>query len=620
MKKGGRSRVFAWVSSTLLAYALIPALLEISWQGQEGGEAVRTLVRHCFTLSMMFSLLLVATRVPPRWAGWWVCALGFAAYGSFIWFLFGYWWFTGHQFDVAYASDAGRDVWPTLIRTFQYDLAVAAVGLALAFTIQAWWWRKGLRWLAQQDWQFFASYRIALPIALQVVTLYMTAGERQLVWPELRALLGQALGRDLVAPIFPAWEEVRPLRGESVFILQLESGSAIATSGELVLDRQRYEGDYLRYFRGVAHDGVWFPRAWSNSVQTNRALENILCGIDNNVGQGLSYTPDKIVVPCLPARLRDAGYRTLMYVGFDDLRFMNYRNFAHALGFEEVWDATLAGATAPFDWGVDDCDFYSAVFAHLRRTTQPEKLFVYVAVSSHHYPFSGRARYASLHPFLLPQNFVEWFLNSWVEQDFCVGEFYRYYREFAAERSHLFIAPDHAWPIGLHGNTLNEAGWYNENFLISLAYVPPLARRDEFRVGEVSALVPSLADLPATILDLLTEEPMGNSFAHALRRNDRGKDHYEDCHLLVQPYGGGTVAVVRGNEKLAYHLRSQELVAYDLAADPLERSPRLLAQRIPYHEVRKRYYCKRHRGSRELSDESRGQGGASGQHGHSARR
>lgn len=617
-RKAGRVRPWAWVAGTLLGYALVPALIEVRWQAHEGHEAVRTVVRHCFTVSTMLSFLLLATRLPFAWFGRWVCAVAFPAYATFLWLLFGYWWFTGHQFDVAYAVDAGSDVWPTLVRTLGSELVLLVAVVPLGFAANVWWWAAAFHWLARQEWKIFPSYRLMAPIALQLVTLQYAAGERQLVWPEVRALLGQATGRDLIAPIFPRWEEGRPMSRENVFILQLESGSAVATGGELVLDGRRYDGDYLRHLRAVAQDGVWFPRAWGNSVQTNRALENILCGIDNNVGQALSYTPDKMVVPCLPARLQSAGYRTWMFVGFDDLSFMNYRTFAHALGFEEVWDATLAGKATTFDWGVDDCEFYRAVFSHLRRVAPAEKWFVYVGVSSHHYPFSGRARYAALHPFPLPQNFVEWFLNSWVEQDFCVGEFYRLYRELAPEHSHLFITPDHAWPIGLHGNTLNDAGWYNENFLISLAYVPPAARREEFRVGEVSALRPGLSDLPATILDLLTGQREGNSFAHALRRHNRGEKEYEDCHLLVQPYGGGTLAVVRGDEKIVYHVHSRELYAYDLAADPLERSPRLLARGISYPEVREKYYCRRHRGSPAGSGASRG--GALGQQGHKARK
>jgi len=572
----------------------LPALLDVRWQADRGFEAVRTLVRHAFTFLTMLSALLAATRLPASTLWEALCAGAFAAYAVILWGLFGYWWWTGHQFDVAYALDAGGDAASTVLRSFGFGTLGFAALVTLAFgTAVAWGWFGAARWLRVRRWSIFPSWSLALPLVLELATVRLALGERPLVWAELGSLFAYARGTVRGAPIFPEWPPLPPLREESVFILQLESGNALATSGELEFEGRRYEGDFVPQLRKIARSGVWFPYAWANSVQTNRALENILCGIDHNTGQALSYTPHKIVTPCLPALLRSAGYRTLLFVGFDDLGFMNYRNFASVLGFEEIWDATLAGRSTMYDWGIDDCTFYRAVFDHLRAEHRGEKLFVYVEVSSHHYPFSGYARYASLHPFPLPRNTVEWFLNSWVEQDFCVAEFYRLFREFAPSATHLWITPDHAWPVGLHGNTLNDAGWYNENFLVPLLYVPPQERQQEFRVGEVVSERPGLSDLPATVLDLLTDQFVGNSFAHLLRREGDAAG-YEDCHLLVQPYGRRSVAVVRGKDKWVYHFRDQTLEFYDLETDPRERSPAWVTLGVSFEEVRERFYCRRH--------------------------
>ncbi len=608
-----------WFLIVAFGYAIVPAALEIRWQAEQGYEAARTLVRHGLTLSTMLSLLLAASRLPTcrLWGA--IAAFAFSAYLLVLWGLLGYWWWTGHQFDFAYALDVGGDAWATLLRTFGWRVPLTVGVACLTMVLGSWIWLRGQAWLHGQNWRFFPSGTLLLPLSLQLVTLYLARGERPLVWSEVSAVWERARGHTLGAPIFPEWGELPALRSESVFLLQLESGNALATSGSLVLDGRSYDGDYIPQLRAIQKEGVWFPFAWANSIQTNRALENLLCGIDNNAGQALSYTPHKIVRPCLPEVLRSSGYRTLMFVGFDDLSFMNYRNFARTLGFDEVWDSSLAGDRSSSDWGTDDCDFYRAVFDRLRAEPKPQRLFVYIGVSAHHYPFAGRARYAPIHPFALPQNFVEWFLNSWVEQDFCVGEFYRLFRQMGLRHAHLWITADHAWPIGLHGNTLNDTGWHNENFLVPLLYVPPEQRKAEFRIGETVSTRPGLSDVPATILDLLSDQPVGNSFAHLLRQRAAG-EHYEDCHLLVQPYGRKTLVIVRGNEKIVYHMRDRVLEVYDLDKDPEERAAVQVRYDVAYEEARQTYFCKRHRPRRRYDSEESAAGAGGAQHGHSSRR
>ncbi len=597
-----RSRVSAWLALGAAVYAAGPSVATALLQRPHGYELLRTVADHAVTFALALTLLLMASRA-GRLREWAMGMVGFlgAVYGALLWGLIGYWLWSGHQFDARFALDVGGDVVRTLLATLGWQLVAMVVGLFL-FGATLWgYWRLGALWLRSRSVEVFRSWAIALPLSLLGVIWGLCAHEQRLVWPELAVGLARVWNEPVVAPIFPdtaSW----PVQGEeSVYVLQLESGSAHALSGSVELHGRRYDGDYAPNLRRLAKEGVFFPFFWSNSVQSNRALENILCAITNNVGQALSYNPAKIVSECLPAVLRRAGYRTLFYVAFDDPDFMNYRNFIRFIGFEEFRDARSLGM--PVDvtsWGIDDCRFYDAVFQDLTQRPVNEKRFVYIAVSAHHYPFAGRAEYAHLHPFVLPQAPIEWYLNSWVEQDHCLETFSAGFQRLTHGQAHLIVTPDHSWPVGMHGNHLNDYGWFDENFAVPFVYVPPRQRAAEFRTGEILDVRPSLADLPPTVLELLDGKPRAGSFAGILYKGGDAdvQKNSEWCHLLVQPYGGGAIVIQRATEKYVYHLKRKRLERYDRLVDPEERAPELVAEPMEYSEVRQRYYCERYRLSR----------------------
>lgn len=593
--RGRLAPALAWMAQAALLFVIAPTLFVVAKQAQVGVAAAATVVDNAFVFALVLGLMLVASRLPwASRAGTLVAAVA-ALYYGLLWCLMLYWWWTGHQFDTFFALDASGDVWATLVRTLgtaRWLLAAAVLVLFGTWFVLLHTVFERLRALAPGA---FGSWRIAVPLALVAVGLWGNRAEQRLVFEEVRNLWQVTRNRAVIAPIFPDTQGYTTGASESVFILQLESGNALALSGELELGTRRYDGEYMPQMRAIARDGVLFPRFWSNSVQSNRAVANILCGVTNDVGRALSYNPEKIVSDCLPELLRRSGYRTLFFVGFSALQFMNYGNFIPALGFEHIYDSRITGAAEGDDeWGVDDCDFYRAMFDVLRREYTPERLLVYAEVSAHHFPFPSRPEYEAVHPFRPPGNFIEKYLNSYAEQDHCLAVFYEEFRRFAGDRAHLIIVPDHSWPVGVHGNTMNEAYAYNENFLVPLVYVPPKARAAEFKVGAWADVQPAHTDLLPTIFELLNGQPYPQSFAFSLRRDARAAA-YEPCHVLVQPYGGGEIAIVRGSDKYVYAVAERTLRHYDLVRDPWERDPQVVATDLAYATLRERYYCERYR-------------------------
>jgi len=345
----------------------------------------------------------------------------------------------------------------------------------------------------------------------------------------------------------------------------------------------------------IASSGTLFPYFWANTIQSHRGYSSILCGVSGNTERAISFTPERLEHPCLPALLAESGYATVYLEGFNKPLFENKGPFLESIGMQEVHIGTIMEGAQEYRWGYDDCDFYEKAFAYLEQEhPEKESVFAMFKVAMHHLQYVYYPEhYLPLAPFNNPANFLEQYLNSIAAQDHCLAAFSDLFRQYAPENTHLFILADHSWPIGMHSSTYNEFGASSEHFLIPLVYVPPRSRLDEFAQGkEVPAFSFSQTDITPTIFGLLNDSAPQNSFAHVLR-NIEGEGNHEACQLLVQPYDGIHLAVVRDGFKYTYHAESNTVSTVDLLSDPAELDPRVLATDVAMDAFIKRYYCDR---------------------------
>jgi arylsulfatase A-like enzyme len=132
--------------------------------------------------------------------------------------------------------------------------------------------------------------------------------------------------------------------------------------------------------------------------------------------------------------------------------------------------------------------------------------------------------------------------------------------------------------LGLHAgnnNNLTIEGAYQENFLTTLAFLPAADRRRrwDFSPGRTTSFLRSQLDFLPTVLELYGvsgSRYYGSSFAGDLVGQDLEAGRSR-CLVSVQPFAGGSIAVLQHPFKHVYHLRSRTLKSYDLARDPEER-------------------------------------------------
>jgi phosphoglycerol transferase MdoB-like AlkP superfamily enzyme len=357
----------------------------------------------------------------------------------------------------------------------------------------------------------------------------------------------------------------------NIFFVKLESLNGLLAGSKITPHLMR-----------ASRDGVLFNKSYANSIQSLRGYECILCGVPPNLSGALvdEYAASELsALGCLPRLFREQGYRTLYFFGGS--RNPRIRRFAESIGFEKVLaDDIVKPGDIKYDWGYREDIFYSRVHEYIQAHCADEKLFVFIDTgATNHTPFEvlDDALRQKV-PFPRPDKFEERISNTTFVQDAYFGHFYDIFRKCYAERSTLVAASDHSWPIPIHRNNIyNERGAFEENFLISMLFIPPSSKKSFFATGTAVEQRFSQMDIFPTILDLIGMEQKhlrGESFVPWLLKTGAGKSKKpERIKISIQPYGGGFISAVKYPEKYLFDTLGKNVKVFNLQRDPREQFP-----------------------------------------------
>jgi len=440
---------------------------------------------------------------------------------------------------------------------------------------------NGLRKSSVKGWSVFILL-VASSICCQVLTLGSIRGSAAgFVYTNFlsdRTLCNdyRELYRDHIASLRSADMDITgtedpSILGDIVFFVQQESLDSLLVSPEItprILE--------------ASHDGILFREFYGNSIQSLRGYECILCGVPSSTERALveDYPIEALdELNCLPKIFKALGYRPILfYSGNPNPRVTDFFKY---IGFEETHaDDIMQPGDVQYDWGFREDIFFTRVDEYLQKHHLNEKLFVFITASaSNHTPFGvlDNALQDKV-PYPEPEKFQESLSNTTFVQDTYFGHLYDIYRRHYAERSTLIAVSDHAWPIPRHKhNIYNERGAYEENFLITQLFVPPLSRRKDYAVGTTVPYRFSQMDIYPTLLDLIglkQDRMLGESYASwLLSSGETMRRKPQKTKLSLQPYGGGFVSVVEYPRKYLFDLLGKNVKIYDLEKDPEERSP-----------------------------------------------
>jgi arylsulfatase A-like enzyme len=359
--------------------------------------------------------------------------------------------------------------------------------------------------------------------------------------------------------------------GDIVFFIKQESLNGLLTGPKITPQLLR-----------ASKDGIFLEKQYGNSIQSLRGYGCILCGVPPSITEDLpdAYSAaDLQRLPCLPRIFKALGYHTLYFFGGSH----NPRivHFAESVGFEKVLaDDIVQPEDIKFDWGYREDIFYKRVDEYIQKHYSNEKLFVFIDTgATNHDPFQVLDdKLLDKIPYPKHRKFEEHLANTTFAQDSYFGQFYDIYQKHYADRASLLAVSDHSWPIPIHDlNIYNERDAYEENFLITMVFVPPSSRRGDFAIG--SKITPrfSQMDILPTYLDLIglkQNYQLGESFAPWLLTSQKFKRHApRKVKVSVQPYGGGYISTVVYPKKYLFDVLGQTVKIFDLAKDPREQQP-----------------------------------------------
>ncbi len=476
----------------------------------------------------------------------------------------------------------------TLTKVFGLHILILSIGLIMSGWAVCFWMSKHSGLQVQKVRYFIAGKRNTFALLLLACVFVGTTFHE--------GMFGIANANVLEPHNLPSYMPTLPAlpaeSDESVFYLQLESGNAAVITQPAEIDGRSYTGTYNPAVAEISKNGVYFPQFWGNSTFTVRAWENILCSITGNIRISFAQRLDALTGKCLPQIFKDAGYTTI-FIKNHDLSFRGARQFAEKIGFTETHNKDIVPPdTKLYDWGYDDCSMYRGIFKYLReKYPDGRKLFVYIAMSSHHTPYTPKEEYAYTHAFPDPSHPVEEYLNSYLEQDECTKVFYEEYTAYRNDTTHLFISPDHAVAMqNARKKDLFPGTVAREHFLIHWTYIPSEQRKEEFRVGEQLTNRFSETDIAPTILSILGRQPVAQSFDQALRKDAEPIDPNSRCAILINPYSGLIITAVHGEKLVVFNALVSRATVYDLALDPLGHTP-VMSFMTTIKEFQKQYYC-----------------------------
>jgi len=559
-------------------------------------QGLLTILKHSVHFLSFLFLFFVIQRFTDSSIPAIVVSILAAVYYVFISLLIGYWLYWGSPPDYFFAADAVNEIIPTVLQVLGAKLAIYIPGFLLLGVLYYFLFIELFG--AIKNISAIPVYTVLIMFILGIggtsfIISNFSSGPTGFLEYEIEDIKSKAKARSVVYPLVPDNSQYSTKSAENVFILQLESVHSQAANGDFTFDGKEYPDRYTPHIKAIAEDGLYFPYFWGNSKPTNRAQATILCGVVGNIRRGLSHTPKRIRTPCLPELFDKSGYEALVFRS-DNLNFSNTYNFFTDIGFEEIHHKDIMNESdREYYWGYDDCQFYKRVFEYLKKNyPRGKKLFVYIEVSSHHYPYGTKKGYEFLELFENPRNKLERYLNSLAYEDYCAGKFYEEYKNYSPSNSHLFIVPDTA--INLNYDLSDHH--------IPIAYVPPSSRKREFFIGKQVNKLYSQSDIIPTIFSLLNNKNYQNSFAFELRK--KSKKNYEDCHIITHPRLGTSVNVVKGLDMYSYLVKDEIVEFYNSTSD--SESPEIINEDLTYTEFKHLYFCDRYKEKVRMEEIFRG--------------
>ncbi len=319
------------------------------------------------------------------------------------------------------------------------------------------------------------------------------------------------------------------------------------------------------HFDRLAKEGILFTDFYANSVRTSRSVVSSLFGVPSDVDASEAAARTEAPFIGIPQLMHEGGYQT-SYLHNGTVEFENQDAFFKLHGYDAIHgkEAMMeAFPKAPVSsWGLPD-EYLMRYTADFLAERQGSPQFLTLFSITNHHPWNLPEHYK---PPTLPEEVsrtYKKYLNTFHYTDACLGLLVELLKEKCLlQNTLLFILGDHGYPMGEHGNFVEQRYLYEENIRI------PLLIYGEGRIIEPKRITTpgSQLDLVPTLMDLLDLHGFNLSIGSSLMRESEGRPIF-----FHNPYVFKNFGCRAGKYKFIYTRISQEIELYDLEKDPGEK-------------------------------------------------
>ena len=356
----------------------------------------------------------------------------------------------------------------------------------------------------------------------------------------------------------------------NVFLILIESFNAN------FVDTKAPDGiDYTPYFNSLINKGLYIDRFYGNSIQTCKGQAAVFFSILPSFKGKIFVDYPDLNITGFPAILGNAGYETVFFQAFHNLKFDNTKNSMLKAGFSVVQSygeyRRKEDKPSIWGWGVEDKVFYERFFEVLDtlHKKSPEKpVFAALATVGTHIPCDGmpvekRTIYKD------PQNIKEKYSNALRLSDSQLPRFFELLKTRKyLDNSIIIITGDHSFPMKEHGIYNNEVCFYDETFRIPFLLIwDGVVKPERIKDRPYSQI-----DIGPTITDMLGISKVENTMT-GISVFDRRSLHPV---YLIQPYNGRFLQVLNYPMKYITHLKTGKEYLFNLEKDPGEKDNLML--------------------------------------------
>lgn len=314
---------------------------------------------------------------------------------------------------------------------------------------------------------------------------------------------------------------------------------------------------------------VYVDRFYGNNMCSIKGYNAITSGLWPAL-RGLDVERDpKIAVKGLPHVLNENGYYTVYFQAqrMPDFHYVNaymkkigFQNFGTVEPFLQKEDEPLQN-----NMGHEDEVIYKRLFDKLdqivKERPKNQPIFTMVTTIYSHMRFNVPEEKREFYKD--PHNFRERFSNSIYMSDQDLPVFFQELNKRPQFKNAIvIITGDHSYPLGNHGISHSEVGFYDESFRIPFLIFWP----GKLAPKRISEQVYSQVDIAPTLIDLLKLKVGQHNF---VGRSIFAKP-IDRPTFLVQPYSGTYTSIVRYPYKYIFHHRSKTEYLFNLQKDPGE--------------------------------------------------